>query len=111
MIITDAETFYRTFVELLSSEADDKHIARKLGCSRGEVKRRRQAFADLGIVTAGQVDGEKLNAWLASSDGTRAQHQWETHHRQQQIINDNHSKSLKGVQRPSLKRSYNRPKV
>lgn len=111
IIITDAETFFRTFADLLAAETEDKHIARKLGCSRGEVKRKRQAFTEIGIVTADQVDSEKLNTWLSSSEGKRAQHQWETHHRQQQIINDNHSKSLKGMQRPTLKRSYTRPKV
>ena len=42
--IDDPETFFRTFADLLAAGEDDKHMARKLGCSRGESKRRRQAF-------------------------------------------------------------------
>ena len=67
--IDDAAVFYRTFADLLVAGEDDKHMARKLGCSRGEIKRRRQAFQKGGIVTERGVSKEKLDAWLASNEG------------------------------------------
>lgn len=110
--ITDAQTFYRAFADLLISDMDDKHIARKLGCSRGEVKRRRESFAEQGIIANGQIDGEKLDAWLASKEGLRAQQQWDTHHQQQQKMGATGTKPVKGTpQKPSIKRGWLRPKV
>lgn len=109
--INDAQTFFRTFAELLASGQDDKHVSRKLGCSRGEVKRRRQTFTELGIISAEAVAGEKLEAWLQSNEGRSAQHQWEVHHRRQQTMGATGTKPIKGIQKPEIKRTWNRPKV
>ena len=110
--IDDAETFFRTFADLLAAGEDDKHMARKLGCSRGESKRRRQAFQKGGIVTADGVSKEKLDAWLSSSDGQRAQRQWEGHHRRQQAMGATGTKPQKGFRRqPEVKRGWMRQKI
>lgn len=110
--IADAQAYYRAFADLLISDLDDKHIARKLGCSRGEVKRRRQAFSEQGIIAPGQINGEKLDAWLTSKEGLRAQQQWEAHHQQQQRMGASGTQPVKGTpQKPTIKRAYLRPKV
>ncbi len=111
MEINDAETFYRTFADLLASGAEDKRIARKLGSSRGEIKRRRLLFTQEGIVTAESVDTEKLDAWLASNAGVRAQSQWDTHHRQQQAMGATGTKPQKGYKMPDVKRARLKQKV
>ena len=81
--IANAEAFFSTFAELLASGEEDKKIARKLGCPRGEAKRLRSTFKESEIVIDDKFDAEKLNAWLASPAGQRAQKQWEGQHRQQ----------------------------
>lgn len=83
--IANAEAFFSTFAELLASGEEDKKIARKLGCPRGEAKRLRSTFTELEIVSEDKYDAEKLNAWLASPAGQRAQKQWEGQHRQQSM--------------------------
>ena len=109
--ITDAEAFYRTIADLLASEMDDKHIARKLGSSRAEIKRRRQLFNYLEIVTKVGIASDKLDAWLASDEGQRAQRQWETHHRQQQAMGATGTKPQKGYRKPDVKRTWLKQKV
>ena len=110
--IDDAETFYRTFADLLASGEDDKLIARKLGCSRGEIRRRRQAFQKEGIVTDTGVSKEKLDAWLASRDGQRTQRQWEAHHRRQMAMGVVGTKPQKGFRKqPEVKRGWSRQKI
>lgn len=110
--IDDAAVFYRTFADLLVAGEDDKHMARKLGCSRGEIKRRRQAFQKGGIVTERGVSKEKLDAWLASNEGQRLQHQWETHHRRQKALGATGTKPQKGFRKqPEVKRGWTRQKV
>ena len=81
--IANAEAFFSTFAELLASGEEDKKIARKLSCARGEAKRLRSTFTELEIVVEDKFDAEKFNAWLASPAGQRAQKQWEGQHRQQ----------------------------
>ncbi len=110
--IDDAETFYRTFADFLAAGEDDKLMARKLGCSRGEIRRRRQAFQKGGIVTENRVAKEKLDAWLSSSDGQRTQRQWEAHHRRQKAIGATGTKPQKGFRKqPEVKRGWTRQKV
>ncbi|MGA1195045.1 MAG: hypothetical protein ACO36I_00960 [Candidatus Latescibacterota bacterium] len=83
--IPNAETFFRTFGELLASGQEDKQISRKLSCPRSEAKRLRQTFLDFEIVAQETFHPEKLDEWLASAAGQRAQKQWEGQHRQQTI--------------------------
>ncbi len=110
--IDDAETFYRTFADFLAAGEDDKHIARKLGCSRGEIKRRRQIFQKGGIVTEDGVSKEKLDAWLSSNDGQRTQRQWDGHHRRQQTMGATGTRPQKGFRKqPEVKRGWSRQKV
>lgn len=81
--IPNAETFFRTLAELLASGEEDKKIARKLGCPRGEAKRLRQTLSDAKIVDQDKINAENLETWLSSPAGQRAQKQWEGQHRQQ----------------------------
>ena len=110
--IDDAETFYRTFADLIAEGEDDKHIARKLGCSRGETKRRRQAFHKQSIVTDKGVSKKELDAWLASGEGQRTQRQWEGQHKKQQAMGVANSKQQKGFSKQAdVKRGWSRQKV
>ncbi len=110
--IDDSEMFYRIFADLLAAGEDDKHMARKLGCSRGEIRRRRQAFQKAGIVTKEGVSKEKLDAWLASNDGQRTQRQWEAHHKRQKSLGATGTKPQKGFRKqPEVKRGWTRQKV
>jgi hypothetical protein len=109
--IANAEMFFRTFAELLSTGQEDKQIARKLGCPRGEVKRQRQSFAELEIVVEEKLNSENLENWIASAGGQRAQKQWDGQHRQQTM--GGVSRSQKGgMARQSVgKKQWNRQKV
>ncbi|MDP6037511.1 MAG: hypothetical protein QGG64_03100 [Candidatus Latescibacteria bacterium] len=110
--IDNAETFYRTFADLIADGEDDKHIARKLGCSRGEVKRQRQAFQKLSITTDKGVSKKELDAWLASIEGQRTQRQWEGQHKKQQAMGATNTKQQKGFTRQTdVKRGWSRQKV
>ena len=65
-----------------------------------------------GIVTENGVSKEKLDAWLSSNDGQRAQRQWEAHHRRQQALGATGTKPQKGFRRqPEVKRGWSRQKI
>lgn len=110
--IDNAETFYRTFADLIAEGEDDKHIARKLGCPRGEAKRKRQAFQKQGIITDKGVSKKELDDWLASSEGQRTQRQWEGQHKKQQAMGATNTRQQKGFSKqPDVKRGWSRQKV
>ena len=110
--IDDAETFYRTFADLMAEGEDDKHIARKLGCSRGETKRRRLAFQKQGIVTNNGVSTETLDTWLTSKEGQRAQAQWDSLSRRQKTASVAGTAAQKSMgKQADVKRGWSRQKV
>jgi len=110
--IDNAETFYRTFADLMAAGEDDKHLARKLGCSRGETKRRRLAFQKQGIVTDKGVSAETLDAWLASKEGQRSQTQWDAINRRQKTASVAGNAQQKGLSKQAeVKRGWSRQKV
>ncbi|MFT5367575.1 MAG: hypothetical protein ACI8V2_002536 [Candidatus Latescibacterota bacterium] len=109
--IANAEVFYRTFAELLASGEEDKKIARKLGCPRGEAKRVRTSFATLEIVVQDTFNSEKLDGWMASPEGQRAQKQWEGQHRQQTMGGIGRSQKGGIAQQAVGKRQRTRQKV
>lgn len=109
--IPNAEVFFQTFAELMAKGQEDKQIARKLSCSRGEVKRLRQTFSHLEIVVQDKFDAQKLNDWLHSQEGQRAQKQWEGQHRQNKMGGVGQNQKG-GLNMPTAgKRQWNRQKV
>ena len=109
--ITDAVSHFKTLLDLLAEGQDDKHIARKLGCSQGEVKRRRASFARKGILKEdGKGDKGRLNAWLESKEGQSATRQWETHHQAKQQRENTPGFQQKGFHQPDIKRTWLRQK-
>ncbi len=108
---TDGESYFGAFLEALASELDDKHIARKMGCSRGEVKRQRMAFLKKGALkTDGKADKRKLDAWLKSDEGRRAIRRWEEHQQKQKQTGVNARTQSKGFERPEIRRTWLRQK-
>ena len=108
---TDGESYFGGFLEALASELDDKHIARKMGCSQGEVKRQRMAFLKKGALKSdGKEDKRKLTAWLKSDEGRRAIRKWEEHQQKQKKTGANARTQSKGFARPAIRRTWLRQK-
>lgn len=109
--IANAEVYFRTVAELLASGEDDKRISRKVGCSRSEAKRLRQSFTATEIVEEDKLNTENLDAWLDSSEGQRAQKQWEGQHRQH-LMGGIGQGQKGGISKPTPgKKQWNRQKV
>jgi hypothetical protein len=109
--IPNAETFFRTFADLMTSGQDDKQIARKLSCPRAEAKRLRQAFSEFEVVVQDTLNSDKFSEWLASSQGQRAQKQWEGQHRQQTMGGVARGQKGHVTKQPPGKKQWNRQKV
>ncbi len=110
--ITDGASYYTAFLDLLAEGVDDKQIARKMSCSRGEVKRRRTYFVKQGVLKEdSKVDKKKLTAWLKSDAGQKAQEKWEAQVQKKQKQKINPAFQQQGYQKPMLKQAWSRRKV
>ena len=109
--IPNAETFFSTLADLLASGEEDKKIARKLSCPRGEVKRLRHTFSEAEIVAQGKVNTDNLETWLDSPAGQRAVKQWEGQHRQQAMGGVGRGQKGGMAQQVAGKRQRTRQKV
>lgn len=109
--IPNAETFFRIFAEMLASGEEDKKIARKLGCPRGEAKRLRNAFSEAEIVSQDNFNADNLETWLASPAGQRAVKQWEGQNRQQAMGGAGRGQKGGMAQQVAGKRQRTRQKV
>ncbi|MDA0746242.1 MAG: hypothetical protein O2954_06970 [bacterium] len=105
-------SYYQAFLDLLASDTDDKHIARKMECSRGEVKRRRLYFTKQEVLKEdGTLDEKKRDAWLASEAGVKAQQKWEGQVQKKQNQKMPTAFQQQEHQRPTLKRAWSLRKV
>ena len=71
----------------------------------------RQSFADAEIVEQDKLNAEKLDNWLDSPEGQRAQKQWEGQHRQQMMGSVGQGQKGGITRQTPGKKQWNRQKV